>query len=107
MSVSEGIAAAFILLMVVVGVGILSSRTAIEKLVALGLLPRFFINLVPLLTLAARALGAVFIGLGLVQIGITTGLLSQEWIARFGFPTLMIAMGLILLALTLKRTHKD
>ena len=71
-----------------------------------GALPRLFLNLVPVLTISARAVALALILVGLLQIGINTGLLSRQWIERFGFSTLLILFGGVLLYLTLRRSPR-
>ncbi len=49
-----GIATAVGVFVVVASIGIFTSRTAIERLVTMGILPRLFIGAVPLLTAIGR-----------------------------------------------------
>src|SRR6266404_6358354 len=89
---------ALILFVAVVAASILTSRSAIEKLVSLGVLPRMFLNFIPVLTIAARAVGLV-----LVVIGMNTGILSYAWFSRYGFASLLITLGLLLFMMTFRR----
>jgi len=107
MDLPVALAYASLLFVAVVATSILTSRTILQKLVDLGIFPRFFMNFVPVMTLAARALAVVLILVGAVQLGITTGALSREWLARYGFSSLLIVMGGLLLLLTLRGPQKD
>jgi len=78
---------------------ILTSRAAIEKLVGAGLLPRMFVNFVPVLTVSAKLLAIILIAVGGLQLGINSGLLSQEWLEKYGFSVLLIGLGIALLVL--------
>ena len=94
---------ALILFVTVVAAGILTSRSAIEKLVSIGVLPRIFLNFIPILTIAARAVGVVLVVIGLVLIGINTGILSYAWFSRYGFASLLVTLGILLLTMTIRR----
>jgi len=94
-----------ILFAVVAATGILTSRGAIEKLVGAGVLPRVFLNFIPILTIAARALGLVLFSMGLVQVGIDTGVLSSSWLSRYGFSSLLIILGVLLVLMTFRRNR--
>jgi hypothetical protein len=107
MGLPTELAYASLLFVAVVATAILTSRTVIEKLVSLGIFPQIFINFVPVMTLAARALAIVLIFVGAVELGITTGALSREWLARYGFSSLLILLGGFLLFLTARRPRKD
>ena len=98
-----GIAAAAAVFFIVVAIGILTSRTAIERLVSIGLLPRLFINAVPVLTVVGRALAVAMIIFGAIELGLTTGILSQQWLDHYGFAALLLALGLILFFLTFRK----
>jgi len=78
---------------------ILTSRSAIEKLVGSNILPRVFINFVPVMTSTARVLAVVLVLAGAIQLGVQTGLLSREWIEQYGFSVLLIVLGGIMLFL--------
>jgi hypothetical protein len=94
---------ALILFVAVVAASILTSRSAIEKLVSVGVLPRMFLNFIPVLTIAARAVGLVLMVIGLVLIGINAGILSYTWFSRYGFASLLITLGIILFIMTIRR----
>ena len=98
---------ALILFVAVVATGILTSRSAIEKLVNIGALPRMFLNFLPVLTIAARAMGLVLVVIGLVLVGIDTGILSYAWFSRFGFSSFLITLGLLLFVMTFRRKPSD
>ena len=106
MRLAQVVTYGLLLFAVVAGTVILTSRTAIEKLVGAGVLPRLFLNLVPVLTVAARALGVVLVAIGSIQLGINTGIISYEWISRFGFSLLLIILGVLLLVVTTRRTER-
>lgn len=98
---------ASLLFVAVIATAILTSRSVIQKLVDLRIFPRFFVNFVPVMTLAARALAVVLIFVGAIQLGISTGALSREWMERYGFSSLLVLLGVILLVLTMGGQHKD
>ena len=101
------LAYASLLFVTVIATAILTSRTVIQKLVDLRIFPRFFVNFVPVMTLAARALAIVLIFVGAIQLGISTGALSRVWLELYGFSSLLILMGVTLLVLTLRGQRKD
>jgi len=103
MNFAEAVAYIFLLFAVVAGVGILTSRSAITRLTEMGLLPRAFMNLLPLLTLAARAAAIVLIIAGLGTLAYAAGWVSQAWIARYGLASLLLIMGAALLAMTFRK----
>lgn len=103
MTLPFGIATAAAVFVVVAAIGILTSRTAIERLVGIGLLPRLLISAVPLLTAVGRALAVAMIIFGSVELGLTTGILSQQWLDRYGFAALLLTLGVILLFVTFRK----
>jgi len=88
---------ALLVLIISVVFGLLTSKVVAEKLVTAGLLPRSFLNLVPLLHFVLRAFGVMLILIGLISIGITSGWLNPDAIRRFGVPSAVVALGVILL----------
>lgn len=82
---------------------ILTSRAAIEKLVGVGLLPRVFVSMVPVLTVIARSLAVLLILAGAVQFGIEARLISLNWMERYGFSLALVALGGVLLVLVGRR----
>ncbi|MGA2483555.1 MAG: hypothetical protein ABSF92_10615 [Candidatus Acidiferrales bacterium] len=106
MSIGEAIGYAVLLFMILAAVGVLTSRTAIERLVAIGVLPRAFAHFVPALTLAARALAIALILIGCARLAITAGWLSRDWLERYGFAAFLVVLGSILLLLTLRRKRE-
>ena len=107
MGLVAGLAYVSLVFVTVLAMAILTSRTVIQKLVDLGIFPRVFINFVPVMTLAARVLASMLIFVGAVQLGISTGALSREWLAQYGFSSLLILLGGILLVLTMRGPRKD
>jgi hypothetical protein len=103
MALPFGIATAVAVFVVVAAIGILTSRTAIERLVGIGMLPRLFISAVPLLTVVGRALAVAMILFGAIELGLTTGILSQQWLEHYGFSALLITLGVILFFLTFRK----
>jgi hypothetical protein len=99
-----GIATAGVVFFMVVAIGILTSRTAIERLVAIGLLPRLFINAVPVLTVVGRALAVAMIVFGAIELGLTTGVLSQQWMEHYGFAALLLTLGVVLFFMTFRKS---
>ncbi len=97
------IATALAVFVLVAAVCTLTSRTAIERLVGMGVLPRMFINAVPILTLAGRALAIVMILFGTAEVGFTTGILSHRWLEQYGFSTLLLVLGAFLLVVTFRK----
>ena len=56
----------------------------------------------PVLTVAARALAAVMILVGLGRLAYVEGWLSQAWLARYGFAAVLLVLGAVLLGLTFR-----
>ncbi|MGA8366952.1 MAG: hypothetical protein ACLQMT_04435 [Candidatus Acidiferrales bacterium] len=103
MGLAEAAGIAIVCVVVLATVGLVTSRSAIDRLVGAGILPRAFSNLVPVLTIAARALaiGLTIVGIGLV--GVNGGWLSREWLERYGWATLLVVVGLFCTAITFRR----
>jgi hypothetical protein len=88
------------LLLLVVGataVLLLTSKALAEKLVGLGMMPRAFLGLIPLLRTMIRAFGCVLILGGILKIGIDAGLVNAEILSRYSFPAALILLGMIML----------
>lgn len=87
-------------LVVSVSLLLLGSKVLAEKFVALGLLPRAFLGLVPALKRAVRVVGVLLILGGLVGLGAANGWVNPEIIKRFGLAATLIVTGAILLIFT-------
>lgn len=106
MSFAEAVAYIVLLFVVVAGTGILTSRTAITRLTEMGLLPRSFNHLLPLLTLAARVAAVVLIVVGLGKLAYAAGWVSEIWVARYGLASLLLIFGAVLLAMTFRKNRE-
>lgn len=93
---------AIVALALSVALVMLGSKAIAEKFVALGMLPRSFLGLVPVLKRAVRIVGVIMVVGGLVGISITNGWINPEILRRYGFPAALIIIGGILLAFTAK-----
>jgi hypothetical protein len=83
-------------------VGLLSSRSLTEHLVRRGVLPHMFLELIPVIVLGARLVAMAMILIGLARFLAVSGLLSGEWIGRYGLALLMVLLGLALLGITFR-----
>ncbi|HEY1263325.1 MAG TPA: hypothetical protein VGF06_07365 [Terriglobales bacterium] len=93
----------FVLIVVVAGIAVFASGTAIESLVNRGFLPKFCLRLVPALTVLARTIAAALILIGAALAAIRAGWLPPEWLYRYGWAGLLIFLGVFLLLVTLRR----
>jgi len=100
MDVAELLILGAVALIVFTATGLLSSRTLTEQMVRRGLLPRSFLQLAPLFGAAARWMAISLIVLGLGRAAVVAGLLSGEWIRRYGLASLMVIAGIALLGLS-------
>jgi len=101
-SFGEAVGYTLLLFVVFLTLGVLTSRTAIDRLVGIGMLPRAFANLVPALTLAARALAIALILIGFLTLGLNAGWFSRQWMEHYGFATLLIVLGVVSLLITFR-----
>ncbi|MBS1840454.1 MAG: hypothetical protein JSS69_03860 [Acidobacteria bacterium] len=103
MSLPEIVGIFIVCVVLVTMAALLTSSVAIERLVAIGLLPRAFVNLAPLMTIIARTIAVALTALGLVLFGVSAGLLSRQWLARYGFSAGLLLVGILCLAITFRR----
>jgi hypothetical protein len=85
-----------------IAVGLLSSRSLTEHMVRRGLLPPMFLDLIPVIMLGARLVAMAMILIGLVRFLAVSGLLSGEWIGRYGLALVLVILGLALLGFTFR-----
>lgn len=83
---------------------LLTSKALSEKLVAVGLLPRAFLNLTPIIQKIMRVFGITLVTAGIVSIGIQSGWINREYLARYGFATAILLLGVIVILLS---SHKE
>lgn len=82
---------------------LLTSKAVSEKLVAVGLLPRAFLSFTPIIQKAMRLFGIALVTAGIVGIGIQSGWINREYLARYGFPTALLLLGVIVIVLSSQR----
>jgi len=100
---SLGLKLVLVLMAVVAGIAIFASGTAIESLVNRGWLPKFFLRLVPALTILARTIAVALLLIGGVLAAMQAGWLPPEWLHRYGWAGVLIFLGGFLLILTLRK----
>ena len=105
MSFAEIVGAFVVCIILIAMAALLTSSTAIERLVAIGFLPRTFVNLAPLMTIVARTMAIGLTALGFVLLAVNAGLLSREWLARYGFSAGLLAVGALCVFITFRRKH--
>jgi hypothetical protein len=93
-----------VLMAAAVAVVMLTSKTLSEKLVTAGLLPRVFLNLAPMIQRIMKAFGITLVITGAFGIGIQSGWINREYLARYGFPGALLLMGLVIVLLS-SRNH--
>jgi hypothetical protein len=81
---------------------LLTSRALSEKLVSAGLLPRAFLSLVPMIQTAARVFGFTLVVAGVLGIGIESGWINREYLARYGFASSLLLVGVVIVLLSTK-----
>jgi len=81
-------------------VGLLSSKALSEKLVAAGILPRAFLNLIPVLQLVIRVFGVALVLVGAVSLAIQAGWINRDMLVRYGFSVVILVIGLVLLLMS-------
>lgn len=87
-------------------VGLLSSRSLTEHLVRRGVLPHMFLELIPVIMFGARLVAMAMILIGLIRFLAVSGLLSGEWVGRYGLALLLVLLGLALFGITFReRRH--
>ena len=89
-----------------IAAGLLSSRSLTEQLVRRGVLPHIFLELIPVIIVGARLVAVAMILVGLARFLDVSGLLSGEWIGRYGLALLLALLGLILLGVTLRERRR-
>ena len=90
-----------VLVVIVTTTGLLTSRSAIQRLIDVGFLPRTFGQFVPALTHIVRTLAVALILVGLSRLAIVAGLVSWEWLQRYGFAVVLIVLGSLIFLFTL------
>jgi hypothetical protein len=100
---SFGLTTALAIFVIVAALCMMTSKTAIERLVAIGVLPRVFINAVPLLTIGGRVLAVAMLLFGGIELGFATGALSTQWLQRYGFSSFLVVLGAVLLLVTFRK----
>ncbi|MGA3128921.1 MAG: hypothetical protein ABSD13_19680 [Candidatus Korobacteraceae bacterium] len=103
MDIPELVVSGVLVVFLLVAIGLLSSRSLTEHLVRRGVLPRFFLELIPFIMLGTRVVAAAMILFGVVRLLAVSGLLSGEWITRYGLASLLILLGLVLLVITFRK----
>lgn len=93
--------APYLLILVAVGaVGfLLSSKKLVERFVSAGALPRAVLELLPIIGVGIRVIGALLVFLGLIMLGIEQGWLDKLFLSRFGFAAAIIILGVVLFLL--------
>ncbi len=107
MELPEFLVAGAVLVVVFTSLALLSSRTLTEYLVRQGLLPRSFLQLSPLFASAVRWIAIILLILGLGRAAVVAGLLSGDWIRRYGLAALMVLAGVGLLWLSYHRRSES
>lgn len=82
--------------------GLLSSRSLTEHLVQRGVLPHQFLELIPIILLGARLAAVAMILIGVARFLAVSGLLSEEWVSRYGLASLLVALGVVLFGITFR-----
>ncbi|HUV71063.1 MAG TPA: hypothetical protein VMW15_15495 [Terracidiphilus sp.] len=65
-----------------------------------------FLELIPFIMLAARLVAIAMILFGVVRLLAVSGLLSGEWIVRYGLASLLVLLGLILFGITFRKRQR-
>lgn len=89
-----------------VAVGLLSSRSLTEHMVRRGVLPHMFLELIPFIMFGARIVAIAMILFGTLRLLALSGLLSGEWIVRYGLASLLILLGLVILGITFHKRQQ-
>ena len=89
-----------------IAVGLLSSRGLTEYLVRRGVLPQMFLDLIPVIMLGARLVAIAMILIGMARLLAVSGLLSGEWMARYGLASLLVLLGVVLLGITFRKRRR-
>lgn len=89
----------------IVAVGLLTSRSITEQMVRRGVLPHMFLELIPVIMLVARLMALALILVGLARLLAVSGLLSGEWVGRYGLALLLVFLGLVLFGITFRKRH--
>ena len=92
-----------VVFVVVIAASLLTSRAALEKLVASGMLPRVFLGVVPTLQRVVQLLAILLISGGLLKLATDTGWISSAFFEKYGIAMMLIALGVSLLAINWRR----
>ncbi len=102
-----GDVAGYALLVVAISLAavLVTSRIMAEKLVAVGLMPKAFLGLLPMLHTAIRVIGGVLVISGLTVIGVQSGWLNRDLLEKYALPGAIVVLGLALLLLKSKERN--
>ncbi len=89
-----------------IAIGLLSSQKLTEYLVRRGVLPRMFLELIPVILIGARVVAITMILIGVARLLAVSGLLSGEWTARYGLASLLVLLGLVLLGISFHKREQ-
>jgi prolipoprotein diacylglyceryltransferase len=95
-----------LVILLLIAVGLLSSRSLTEHLVSRGVLPHLFLELIPVIVLGARLAAVAMILIGLARFLAVSGLLSSEWVGRYGLASLLVVLGIALLGFTFRERRR-
>jgi len=84
---------------------LVTSRSAIDRMVGAGMLPRAFGNLVPVFTIGARSLAVGLTVAGVGWVGVNAGWFSREWLERYGMASLLVILGLLCMVITFRQKN--
>lgn len=95
-----------ILVSLLIAAGLLSSRSITEQMVRRGILPHIFLDLIPVFMVGARLLALSMILIGAGRLLAVSGLLSWDWMERYGLASLLVVLGVSLLVITFRRPRR-
>ena len=81
-----------LVILLLIAVGLLSSRRLTEHLVSRGVLPHLFLELIPVIVLGARLAAVAMILIGLVRFLAVSGVEAADLRAAAGSPGLAVAL---------------
>ena len=106
MYIPELVISVVLVISLLTAVGLLSSRSLAEYMVRRGLLPHMFLEMIPAFVVGARLIAAAMILIGLGRAAVMAGLLSGEWMGRYGLAFLMVIVGVILFWMTFRERRQ-
>ena len=95
-----------LVVLLLIAVGLLGSRSLTEYMVKRGILPQMFLELIPLMMIVGRLVALAMILIGLARFLAVSGLLSGEWIGRYGLASLLVLLGLALLGVSFRERRR-